>query len=142
MPEGAVRHLDRLNEHFGELEGVRSARVDAIAAAFAEARFDSQPNDRILQATGRNGVHIATLASATSLMRASVGDFLRRGRWSRRGRGRRPAAAACGLRKPGVAYRCWPHRRTVSRSSVAKPRLSTSSPIRTTMARPANTRSV
>ena len=40
------------------------------------------------------------------------------------------------------AQRCCPHLRTVSRSSVAKPRLSTSSPISTTITSPANTRSV
>ncbi|VTU45930.1 ketopantoate reductase family protein [Variovorax sp. PBL-E5] len=77
---GAVLHLGR--EHtlaFGELDGVHSPRVDAIAAAFASARFDSQPSDRIMQALWEKWVHVATLAGATSLMRASVGDIVRAG---------------------------------------------------------------
>ncbi|MDM0035276.1 2-dehydropantoate 2-reductase [Variovorax sp. J22P271] len=77
---GEVLHLSRDHQlAFGELDGVRSARVDAIAAAFASARFDSQPSDRILQAMWEKWVHIATLASATSLMRASVGDIVQAG---------------------------------------------------------------
>ena len=78
--DGRVKHLNR--DHtlaFGELDGTRSERVDAIAAAFAAARFDSQPSERILQAMWEKWVHIATLASATSLMRASVGDLVQAG---------------------------------------------------------------
>ena len=41
-----------------------------------------------------------------------------------------------------VRQRCMPQRRTVSRSSASKPRLSTSSPIRITLIRPAKTLSV
>jgi 2-dehydropantoate 2-reductase len=77
---GDVLHLSR--DHtlaFGELDGVRSPRVDAIAASFSQAQFDSQPSDRILQAMWEKWVHIATLASATSLMRASVGDIVQAG---------------------------------------------------------------
>ena len=77
---GEVVHLSR--DHtlsFGELDGARSARVQAIATAFAAADFDSRPTDRILQAMWEKWVHIATLASATSLMRASVGDIVQAG---------------------------------------------------------------
>ena len=77
---GAVLHLSR--DHrlaFGELDGERSPRVDAIAAAFAAARFDSRPSERIMQGMWEKWVHIATLASATSLMRASVGDMVHAG---------------------------------------------------------------
>ncbi|MDM0078676.1 2-dehydropantoate 2-reductase [Variovorax sp. J2P1-59] len=77
---GEVLHLGK--DHtliFGELDGVRSARVDAIAAAFASSRFDSRSSDNILQAMWEKWVHIATLAGATSLMRASVGDIVRAG---------------------------------------------------------------
>jgi 2-dehydropantoate 2-reductase len=77
---GAVLHLGR--DHtlaFGELDGSRSARVDAIAAAFRAARFDSQPSERILQAMWEKWVHIATLASACGLMRANVGDIVHAG---------------------------------------------------------------
>jgi 2-dehydropantoate 2-reductase len=77
---GAVRHLSRDHTFaFGELDGVRSPRVEAIAAAFASAHFDSRPTDKILQAMWEKWVHIATLAGATSLMRASVGDIVQAG---------------------------------------------------------------
>jgi 2-dehydropantoate 2-reductase len=78
--DGTVLHLNR--EHtlaFGELDGTRSARVEAIAQSFADARFDSRPREHILQAMWEKWVHIATLASATGLMRASVGDIVRAG---------------------------------------------------------------
>ncbi len=77
---GAVLHLGR--EHtlvFGEPDGERSERVARIAAAFATARFDSEASDTILQAMWEKWVHIATLASATALMRASVGDIVQAG---------------------------------------------------------------
>lgn len=77
---GAVLHLSR--DHllaFGELHGERSPRVNAIAAAFASANFDSQPTDAMLQAMWEKWVHIATLASATTLMRASIGDIVQAG---------------------------------------------------------------
>jgi 2-dehydropantoate 2-reductase len=74
---GGVLHLG--HEHtltFGELDGVRSSRVETIAAAFATAHFDSHPTDRILQAMWEKWVHTATLAGVTGLMRASVGDIV------------------------------------------------------------------
>jgi len=77
---GDVVHLSR--DHtlaFGELDGARSARSEAIAAVFATANFDSLPTDRILQSMWEKWVHIATLAGATSLMRASVGDIAQAG---------------------------------------------------------------
>ncbi len=77
---GAVLHLSR--EHtlgFGELYGARSKRVDALASAFSQARFDSQPGDAILQVLWERWVHVAALAAITTLMRASVGDIVRAG---------------------------------------------------------------
>jgi len=77
---GGVVHLSR--DHtlaFGEIDGERSARIEAIAAAFASANFESRPTERILQSMWEKWVHIATLASATSLMRASVGDIVQAG---------------------------------------------------------------
>lgn len=77
---GGVLHLGR--DHtlaFGELDGERSPRIEAIAAAFASANFDSRPTDTILQSMWEKWVHIATLAGTTSLMRASVGDIVQAG---------------------------------------------------------------
>ncbi|CAN5569975.1 2-dehydropantoate 2-reductase [soil metagenome] len=77
---GAVLHLSR--EHtlgFGELYGARSTRVDAIAAAFSNARFDSQPSDAILQVLWERWVHVAALAGITTLLRANIGDVVQAG---------------------------------------------------------------
>jgi len=77
---GEVHHLSR--EHtleFGELDGVRSPRIEAVAATFASANFDSLPSERILHSMWEKWIHIATLAGATGLLRASVGDIVQAG---------------------------------------------------------------
>lgn len=77
---GAVRHLSELHTlSFGELDGGRSARVDAIAAAFAGASFDGRASDTMLQALWEKWVFIAALAGITTLMRGSVGDIVSAG---------------------------------------------------------------
>ena len=78
--DGDVVHLSpHQTLSFGEVDGVPSPRIAAITAAFADANFDSRPTDRILHAMWEKWVHIATLASATVLMRASVGDIVQAG---------------------------------------------------------------
>ena len=64
---------------FGELDGERTPRVEAIAAAFAKAGFDGRASNAILQAMWERWVLIATLASLTTLMRAPVGDIVQAG---------------------------------------------------------------
>jgi 2-dehydropantoate 2-reductase len=77
---GAVRHLNDLHTLvFGELDGTRSARVDAIAAAFASAKFDGRASNTIVQALWEKWVFIASLAGITTLMRGSVGDIVSAG---------------------------------------------------------------
>ncbi|HEY8332043.1 MAG TPA: 2-dehydropantoate 2-reductase [Pseudomonas sp.] len=74
---GAVLHLSQ--DHtlaFGELDGERTPRVEAIAAAFAQAAFVGRLSDSILQEMWEKWVHIATIASITTLMRASIGDIV------------------------------------------------------------------
>jgi 2-dehydropantoate 2-reductase len=78
--DGAVLHLGK--DHtlvFGELDGGRSARVDAIAQAFARANFDGRASESILQAMWEKWALIAALAGITTLMRASVGDIVEAG---------------------------------------------------------------
>lgn len=77
---GAVLHLNDLHRLvFGELDGMRSARVDAIAAVFAKANFEGLIRDDILQAMWEKWVLIASLAGITSLMRGSIGDIVSAG---------------------------------------------------------------
>ena len=77
---GTVQHLnDTHTLVFGELDSGRSARVDAIAAAFATANFDGPASDNVLHAMWEKWVLIASLAGITTLMRASVGDIIEAG---------------------------------------------------------------
>lgn len=74
--EGRVIHLNRVHSLlFGERDGARSARGEAIAAAFDGARFDGRRSDAILQEMWEKWVFIASAAGITCLMRAAVGDI-------------------------------------------------------------------
>ncbi len=73
---GRVLHLNRVHTSlFGERDGARTPRTDAIAAAFEGARFDGRRSDAILQEMWEKWVLIASLAGITCLMRAPVGDI-------------------------------------------------------------------
>jgi 2-dehydropantoate 2-reductase len=75
--EGRILHLNDLHGlTFGERDGSRSARAEAIAAAFKGANFDSRLSTTILQEMWEKWVFIAALAGITCLMRASVGDIV------------------------------------------------------------------
>ena len=77
---GQVIHLNEAHTLlFGERDGARSARTDAIAAAFAGARFDGRRSDRVLQEMWEKWVLIAAVAGITCLMRAAVGDIVAAG---------------------------------------------------------------
>ncbi len=71
---GRVLHLNQAHTLlFGERDGARTARSDAIASAFEGARFDGRRSDAITQEMWEKWVFIASLAGITCLMRASVG---------------------------------------------------------------------
>lgn len=73
---GAVIHLN--NEHqlvFGSRDDATGDQVKAIAAAMAGARFLSRASDIIIQEMWEKWLFLATLAAATCLMRAAVGDI-------------------------------------------------------------------
>lgn len=77
---GTVLHLNDMQTlDFGELDGGRSARTDAIAAAFATSRFSSRASENILQAMWEKWMFIASLAGITTLMRSCVGDIVSAG---------------------------------------------------------------
>lgn len=78
--EGGVLHLNDMHGlSFGERAGGRSARVDAIAAQFAGAKFDATASENISQDMWEKWVFIASAAGLTSLMHASIGDIVAAG---------------------------------------------------------------
>ena len=60
---------------FGERDGRRSARIEAIAAELAHGAFEARLSDAIMQEMWEKWVFIATGAAITSLMRSTVGDI-------------------------------------------------------------------
>ena len=80
-PDGAVVQMGEIasNLLFGERAGGMSDRVRAIAAEMAGAAFVSRASDIIVQEMWEKWVMLATLAAATCLMRATVGDIVTAG---------------------------------------------------------------
>jgi 2-dehydropantoate 2-reductase len=77
---GRINHRNDAHRlMFGERTGGRSARIDAIAALLAGARFDSRASDTIVRDMWEKWVFLATLAGMTCLMRAAVGDIVAAG---------------------------------------------------------------
>jgi 2-dehydropantoate 2-reductase len=75
--EGVVRHLGpAAGLSFGERDGSRSPRVERIAEAMADARFDSRLSTSILQDMWDKWVFLASLAGGTCMMRAPIGDIV------------------------------------------------------------------
>jgi 2-dehydropantoate 2-reductase len=74
--EGRVLQLN--SNHtivFGERDGGRSPRIDAVAAELAHGAFVSRLSDAIMQEMWEKWVFIATGAAITCLMRSTVGDI-------------------------------------------------------------------
>ena len=75
-----VAHLNDLDVLvFGERDGSRSARAEAIAAAVSQGPFRVAAQRHILQECGRSGCSSRPAAGITCLMRANVGDIVRAG---------------------------------------------------------------
>ena len=75
--EGRIIHLNDTHlVSFGERDGSRTARAEAIAATMTGARFDSRLSTAILREMWEKWVFIATTAGITCLMRAAVGDIV------------------------------------------------------------------
>lgn len=73
---GAILHLNTIHGvTFGELQGVRTPRLAAVADALLNAGFDARESATIRQEMWDKWIFIAGLAGATCLMRASVGDI-------------------------------------------------------------------
>lgn len=77
---GAVLHFNEKHTlSFGELDGSRSSRIDAIAATMSGANFDAQASGEILQDMWEKWTYLAAAAGIDCLMRATVGDIVAAG---------------------------------------------------------------
>ena len=80
--EGTIRHMSELcSITYGERDGTRSARIAAVDALMRGAdgtapTFQARLSDRIEQEMWEKWVFLATLAGATTLMRAAIGDIV------------------------------------------------------------------
>ncbi|CAN5547263.1 2-dehydropantoate 2-reductase [soil metagenome] len=61
---------------FGERKGGSSARIEAIATIMASGNFGGTASDNIMQDMWEKWIFLATIAGATSAMRAAVGDIV------------------------------------------------------------------
>jgi 2-dehydropantoate 2-reductase len=79
-PNGSIVHLNDLHTlTFGELDGARSPRIEAIESELSGAGFDAQLSGGIRQDMWEKWVFIAAAAGITCLMRAAVGDIVAAG---------------------------------------------------------------
>jgi 2-dehydropantoate 2-reductase len=79
-PEGRILHLNDLHFlSFGEQNGEKSARTEAIAAAFSAAKFVSQLSTAILQEMWEKWAFLAAAAGICCLMRGAFGDIVAAG---------------------------------------------------------------
>ncbi|HEX4411172.1 MAG TPA: 2-dehydropantoate 2-reductase [Xanthobacteraceae bacterium] len=78
--EGRIVHLAPMDFlSFGEQDGTKSPRIEAIAAVMAGANFEPHLSTKILQEMWEKWTFIATGAGITCLMRASFGDIIAAG---------------------------------------------------------------
>ena len=78
--DGAVVHLNDWHAlSFGELDGSRTPRIEAVASAMLNAGFDARLSGEILQEMWEKWVFIASAAGITCLMRSAVGDYVAAG---------------------------------------------------------------
>ena len=78
--DGNVIHLnDAQQMSYGELDGRRSARVEAVDKSLTGAGFDAVLSDHVLLDMWEKWLFIATMAGMTCLMRAAVGDIEKAG---------------------------------------------------------------
>lgn len=77
---GAILHLNETSQlSFGELSGGLTPRILRVAEALADAGFEANLSQHILQDMWDKWCFIATCAGVTSAMRGSIGDVLEAG---------------------------------------------------------------
>ncbi|MFD6317096.1 2-dehydropantoate 2-reductase [Methylorubrum thiocyanatum] len=75
--DGKIRQMTELHTlTYGERDGTRSERIARIEAQMEGVRFQARASDKILLEMWEKWVFLATLAGATTLMRAAVGDIV------------------------------------------------------------------
>lgn len=75
--ERAIVHLNNFHSlAFGERDGGLSARARAVAGIIVGAGFDARASETIVHDMWEKWILLGTLASATCLMRAAVGDIV------------------------------------------------------------------
>lgn len=75
--DGEIRQMTELHTlTYGERDGTRSERIARIEAQMEGVRFQARASDKILLEMWEKWVFLATLAGATTLMRAAVGDIV------------------------------------------------------------------
>lgn len=78
--DGRILHLNDVHKvSFGERDGVRTPRIEAVAAAFATTKVEGRLSDTIVQDMWQKWVFIATGAGSSCLMRAAIGDIVAAG---------------------------------------------------------------
>ncbi|WP_282609066.1 2-dehydropantoate 2-reductase [Pelagibius sp. Alg239-R121] len=71
--DGLVKHMSKLHRvTFGELDGTRSERCEAVAALLEPAGFDSKLSERIRVDLWKKWALLTTLAGMTCLMRSGM----------------------------------------------------------------------
>jgi 2-dehydropantoate 2-reductase len=76
-PDGDIVHLDKLHTLvFGERDGGTSARLDALADAFENAKAEARQSDAIMLEMWEKFIFLCTLAAMTTLFRTGTGDIL------------------------------------------------------------------
>lgn len=79
-PEGRILHLMDMHAlTFGERDGRRTSRVEAIEPILSNANFDLWLSHDVLQEMWEKWVFIAATAGITCLMRAAIGDIVKAG---------------------------------------------------------------
>ncbi|MFJ3486269.1 ketopantoate reductase family protein [Pseudomonas sp. NPDC090202] len=74
---GTILHLNDTNQlSFGELSGALTPRILKVAEALADAGFDANLSQQIVQEMWEKWCFIATGAGITGAMRASIGDVI------------------------------------------------------------------
>jgi len=74
---GVIVHLNKIHAlAFGERNGSQSARIRTVNEEMSAGGFDARLSENILQDMWEKWVFLATLAGATCLMRASIGNIM------------------------------------------------------------------
>jgi 2-dehydropantoate 2-reductase len=80
LPDGAIAHLNTLDDvQFGDRDNARSARIHQVEAILRVPGIHSDLRSNILETMWHKWIAIAAATSATSLMRANMGDIVRAG---------------------------------------------------------------